>query len=325
MDRSTFKHFTLLLPALAFFTITFAAPKVKSTINYGLWCVAATWDGNRVPATSDTIVIPADQVLIVDNPNTLGDVYIQVFGTLRFMHGKLTLGENSVVTVYPTGRIEGNSNSEKIRLGANEVFNGSDADVTGPSMANSTTGSGFAPFTLPVTFLHFTLTRSASTVLLEWSTTGELQAARFEPEVSLDGRQWATVASVQAKGAHTGITYYTYAANKPSSPLAYYRIKEIDQDGRFMYSGVRVLKQDGAIAPAVRIGTMSGTIVIQFSKPAEEKVLVRIFNLTGQTISRHYLYNAAGQVSLDLPSKVAGAVIVSVEYAGGRTSSQVVL
>ena len=325
MNRFTNKAILLCSLVVLSISTSLAAPKIQNTLNYGLWRMSASWDWNRVPATSDTIVVPANQVLIVDNPNTLGDVYIQVFGTLRFLHGKLTLGANSVIVVYPAGRIEGNSNSEKIRIGANEVFNGSDPDITGPSIANSSSGAGFTPFTLPVTFLEFTLTPNSKTVLLEWATTEELQAARFEIEVSKDGKQWSTLASLQAKGTFSGIARYAYSAVNDISPLAYYRIKEIDLDGRFMYSGVRVVKQQGDVTSGVSIGTLRGRVTLHFSKPLEGRVLVRILNMGGQTISRHYLNNVVGPVTLDTKFQVTGAVIVTVEGAAGRTSSQLLL
>lgn len=325
MNRSAYRSFTLLALALLSFTASFAAPKIKSTVNYGLWRLTASWDWNRVPVTSDTIVIPANQVLIVDNPNTLGDVYIEVYGTLRFLHGKLMLGANSVVVVYPSGKIEGNSNSEKVRIGANEVFTGSDPDITGPAIANSATGAGFTPFTLPVTFLDFTISPNSQTIELQWSTAEELQADRFEVETSADGRQWTKIASLQAKGTVSGIARYSYTANKSLFPVAYYRIKEIDQDGRFMYSGVRILKQQEKGTPAVSIVSVSGKVVLRFSKPQEEKVLVRIWNLAGQVISNQYLHDASGQVSLDMDANVRGGVIVSVEGTAGRTSTHVML
>jgi hypothetical protein len=325
MYRRTYKASIIFLLSMLGFTTSFAAPKLKSTINFGWWSLNASWDWNRTPATADTIVIQANQVMIVDNQNTLGDVYIQVFGTLRFLHGKLTLGANSVVIVYPSGKIEGNSNSEKIRIGANEVFNGSDPDVTGPAVANSSTGAGFTPFTLPVTFLEFTVTSNSRTVILKWSTTEEVQANRFEIEVSSDGRKWTALASVQAKGTSSGTAHYTYTANKSLSSIAYYRIKEVDHDGRFMYSGVRVFKQHDKRTPVVSIGSVGGKVVLQFSKSQEEKVIVRILNLAGQAISQKYLYHVSGQVSLEMQANVRGGVIVMVESSTGRTSSQVML
>jgi len=321
------KRLYLFFISLLAISASFAAPKIKGLVNNGIWKHSTTWDLNRIPVTSDTIIVPANKVLVVDNPQTLGDVYVQVYGTLRFASGKLTIGANSEIVVFPGGVITGNGHSEKIRIGNTEVFNGTDPDVVGPAIANSSTGAGFGNFNLPVKFLGFNVIRDNKDVVLQWATAEEVNADRYEIERSTDATSWSKIASVQAAGSTNATTTYSYTDRNALASIYYYRIKQVDVDGRFMYTPVKLIEQQtNGLVSDIKIISIQGKVVLHFPKKIEGNLVIRYVTLSGQVLDQRILANAFGQVVLTTDGILKGNVIVSISNARDiKIAKQIIL
>ncbi|WP_199117686.1 T9SS type A sorting domain-containing protein [Pedobacter sp. ASV28] len=94
---------------------------------------------------------------------------------------------------------------------------------------------------LPLDFVSFSATFKRSLkaeVQLLWETANEVNTAWFEIERSLDGNDFEKVIKMPAAnkpGAHS----YHYTDPQPLSGTSYYRLKQIDLDGKYRYSEVR--------------------------------------------------------------------------------------
>ncbi|HVG14857.1 MAG TPA: T9SS type A sorting domain-containing protein [Chitinophagaceae bacterium] len=86
---------------------------------------------------------------------------------------------------------------------------------------------------LPVVFVGFDVRKAASGVQLIWKVGGEENVARYEVEKSTDGRSFTTLATVSKTGRDT----YTYL-DANNNGTAYYRIRNVDNDGKFKYSTI---------------------------------------------------------------------------------------
>ena len=179
------------------------APVITAISNTGNWNANPTWDLNRIPQTGDTILIPSGITVIVSLNQTIsGTVYVKIYGVLKMSSGILDLTSTSVVMVYTGGKITGNGCScEQIRIGNVKKYQAG-PDVLGPQYASSST-IGFQPIlvTLPVTFIGFNITRTNQDVLVQWSTSQEINAHYFQVERSVDGISWSAIASVTATGS----------------------------------------------------------------------------------------------------------------------------
>src|SRR5687768_6367281 len=138
-----------LLITLAFailsFTTSFAAPVISVSSN-GSYKSFSTWDLGRLPQNGDTVVIPAGKTLVIDdNQNIAITIYVKIYGTLKLYGGgsKLNIGSSSIIVLFDGATIMGsNNNSQVITIGANTVFNGLQAALSGPMYATVTT-NGF--------------------------------------------------------------------------------------------------------------------------------------------------------------------------------------
>jgi hypothetical protein len=119
--------------------------------------------------------------------------------------------------------------------------------VTSEYDINGTAGpvNQFSPFTLssgmpnnllPVTLISFKGHLAEDHVLLNWQTTSELNTAQFVVERSRDGVHFASVTTMKAKGNTSNVQRYQAPDTDPWTGLSYYRLKIVDEDGRFEYS-----------------------------------------------------------------------------------------
>jgi len=308
-----------------------AAPNNK-VINNGYWNSPGTWSLNRKPMIGDTITIPAGKtVLINDDQSLIGLVTLKIYGKLEFEGNSsiLNLGILSFVYVFTNGRIEGNgSNSQKLKIGNSQVYTGGDPDVVGPQMASSTT-SDFDFFnepnaTLPVKFVGFTATLSNHEVLLQWSTAEETGAYMYELERSTDGSNWNNIAYITAIGSTQNLHNYSYTDKKITAKVNYYRIKQVDIDGRFTYTSIQTIKTEVISTSSVKIAAIENKVLLQFSGPIRGAVVVRFLSFNGQVIDQQTVNQTAGQVVLTAKSR--GHQIISVSNGTNvNVAKQVIL
>ncbi len=99
---------------------------------------------------------------------------------------------------------------------------------------------------LPVTWLSLTAQWDGPSARLDWATASELNNERFEVERSLDQRTWQRIATQPGSGTTQSVRRYAYRdSDVPSASVVYYRIRQVDLDGRSSTSAVVALRRDG--------------------------------------------------------------------------------
>ena len=88
----------------------------------------------------------------------------------------------------------------------------------------------------PVRFTKFDVKCNDNGTLISWSTAQEFNSSHFEIERSINGTDWKKVGKVNASGNSSVDNNYQqidlYGGN------AFYRIKQIDRDGLFIYTAI---------------------------------------------------------------------------------------
>ncbi|HTN20909.1 MAG TPA: pectinesterase family protein [Pelobium sp.] len=94
---------------------------------------------------------------------------------------------------------------------------------------------------LPLKFLTFKATATkelAPRVNLTWSTTNEVNTAMFGVERSGDGKVFTQIGTVNSLNT-AGIHNYSFVDQNPLDGSSYYRLNQIDLDGKNAYSDLR--------------------------------------------------------------------------------------
>ncbi|MBU3742429.1 MAG: hypothetical protein FGM24_09125, partial [Candidatus Kapabacteria bacterium] len=91
---------------------------------------------------------------------------------------------------------------------------------------------------VPVELVSFSVIGNGEGVTLKWTTASEVNNQGFEIQRSGDRINFIPIASVEGNGTATGHRDYTYLDISPEGGLNYYRLKQIDLNGDYKYSGV---------------------------------------------------------------------------------------
>jgi hypothetical protein len=110
---------------------------------------------------------------------------------------------------------------------------------------------GLQPFSVvPVNYLGFTATRNNNSALLNWQVANEgTNTDRYEIEISGNGIEFEKTATLPALNNGRQGNNYSFTKENISavrnSGVIYFRIKQIDIDGKFVYSPIRSVRLDG--------------------------------------------------------------------------------
>ena len=92
---------------------------------------------------------------------------------------------------------------------------------------------------LPIELLSFDVTNAKDKIMLNWATASETNNDFFQVERSLDGLHWNVLDTVKGAGDSKELISYEYADLLPYHGRNYYRLKQVDFDGKFEYSSVK--------------------------------------------------------------------------------------
>ena len=304
----------------SFFTLLFAASLQATTItavfNNGQWDVNSTWNLNRQPQNNDTIVIPGGLTVVLDQHITLNNIYLLINGTLRFDRGKLTLNSICSILIQSGGKITGTSSSEQIRLGGVFKYKGSEGTINGPALANAGSGNGFIPLTLPVKLTEFSAKKNGVRIELTWTTAEEINNSHFEIQRSNDGQNWTNIAVVFAVNNPGPVNRYQYSDYYTTSYKVYYRLKQVDNDGKSAYSAIKTVNGNESIAASTIFVSSKQTIAIEFNEQVKDKVIVRIYNVNGQPVREQQFAQVNGRIEMYIPQAIPGVYAVQVLNGG---------
>jgi hypothetical protein len=177
-------------------------------------------------------------------------------------------------------------------------------------------------FPLPLTLLSFTLERYNESALLKWTVTDEINTRFFEVQRSIDGLNFVPLGSVASGGTSNVTRNYSYLdpLNGISQGFVYYRLRFVDEDGKFSFSPIRELAVDGSDQSLVAISPnpASSLIILRFGDVKEGLYDMQIFNAEGRQIKTRQM--AVTQHSafyiFRLPDMTAGSYFIKISGQG---------
>ena len=169
---------------------------------------------------------------------------------------------------------------------------------------------------LPVELLTFIAQKQNSQVLLTWSTSQEINSDKFDVEFSKDGITFQSFTSVAAKGTSWVIANYSTLHCCPTLGANYYRLKMIDRDGSFKYSGVRKILFEFINSITVFPNPAAGKefLNISFAKPFTKDATINIYNSGGALIYSTVLSNGQilAKINIGTYSAASYYIVVTV-------------
>jgi hypothetical protein len=92
---------------------------------------------------------------------------------------------------------------------------------------------------LPLSLLSITATAQANSVLIKWQVSNESYVNYFSVERSgSSNKNFLEISKVYGKGNSLPMQSYATTDSRPQQGWNYYRLKQVDNDGKFKYSSV---------------------------------------------------------------------------------------
>jgi hypothetical protein len=175
-----------------------------------------------------------------------------------------------------------------------------------------TLGSVDSSNPLPVTLVKFQVRLDGSIANLYWKTVSELNNDYFEVQRSTDGFEFSEIGKVKGKGTTNLPAEYFFEDRILTKGKNYYRLKQVDFDGKFSYSNVILLDYDGSTPLNFFLypnPTNSQNVNLELININFDELSIRIFDITGRVIFQKVLTDSQIQTfvsirEVDLPSGV---------------------
>lgn len=198
----------------------------------------------------------------------------------------------------------------------------------------------FATFTLseqqtplPVKLIAFDAKRTGSNALITWATAVEISNSGFEVQVSTDGVAFRKLAFLASQAINsTSVLKYSFLddeANKTGT--RYYRLRQIDEDGKDDFSPVRVVSFSAASAnqattltsyPNPFTNSDLPVILVQAAVPGD--ATLQVIDMMGRVVTRQAFTTVSGiqEVSIPQASNLSsGVYMAKVTLATGEVKT----
>ncbi|MES2773040.1 MAG: S8 family peptidase [Bacteroidota bacterium] len=156
----------------------------------------------------------------------------------RFVNARMKIyyGNDGVLNASQLRVAKDDGGTNWVDLGGSGTANGTGSITSDPFTSFSDFVLADAGGALPVTWLYFKGWKSNQQSNLEWATANEFNTKEFIIERSIDGVRFSRMATVTAQGTTAGTHTYNTTDAVPFKGVNYYRLKQLDKDGKFVYS-----------------------------------------------------------------------------------------
>ena len=118
------------------------------------------------------------------------------------------------------------------------------------------------PVSLPIQLLSFTGHSAVDGNLLEWQTASEQNNDYFNIEKTLDGETFENIGYIKGAGNSNQLTTYSFTDYHTNENINYYRLKQTDYDGKYIYSPlISVDNSNNKIRIVIKVVNLYGTEV----------------------------------------------------------------
>jgi poly(3-hydroxybutyrate) depolymerase len=271
---------------------TITAPASASTSVNGLAqgiyvFVLTVTDNHGLTASSQvTVQVVAAPVAIPGPPQT-------ITATSTVLDAAGSYSPNGSITAYSWQQVSGpvatiiNANSatplvSNMVLGSSYSFELTVTDVAGAS-GSAVTAVTVLNATLPVTFVYFKGQASGNGNQLSWATATELNNDYFAVERSTDGVRFETIGRIAGAVNSNSTVQYSYTDTRNLPGNCYYRLKQVDKDGRFIFSKMVVISSARGQAQ-VYPNPVQAVLSIAISSDVKGSGKITLFDAAGHAV-----------------------------------------
>lgn len=168
----------------------------------------------------------------------------------------------------------------------------------------------------PITLREFKGKVQQRKALLNWTTETESNNCRFEIERSTNGTTYSKIATVNGAVNSNQVLHYNFTDDQPAAGINFYRLKQVDCDGKHSYSKIVKLHFTNA-GFSISPNPVHNELFIDRNN--SEKVNYAIFDQTGRIVLKDNISGTRAKLSLQLP---AGVYVLQLEEKTGTVAQK---
>ena len=138
---------------------------------------------------------------------------------------------------------------------------------------------------LPVTLTNFTGYQYENGNKLIWTTKSEINNDYFILQKSFDGKHFEDVGIIDGNGNSSIENNYTFFDNNVRFKINYYRLKQIDFDGKYEYSKTIVISSNQHLEINLYPNPSKEDLYFDISESSDEILTVQYINVLGSLVS----------------------------------------
>ena len=160
---------------------------------------------------------------------------------------------------------------------------------------------------LPLKLLSFTAIKKESNVILNWITENEINTSYTYIEFSKDGKEWVVIGKVNNNNSSGKNNYqfnHSLTTNYLQLAAIFYRLQQVDKDGKYNYSEIRTIKQETSHELTIYPNPVTnGKLNIDMGEEVKTKTNYAIVTINGKILRQGYINNRQETITIiGLPS-----------------------
>lgn len=176
----------------------------------------------------------------------------------------------------------------------------------------------------PINLTTFSGNKIEKNVLLNWTTASEKNNSHFNIQRSIDGLNFEKIARVIGKGNSSSINNYNYSDDNVPNNNLYYRLQQVDMDGKSTLSSVILIKYEKKESIELNIypnPVINHTAIITLKNAPIGQYNISFKGLKGETIFTKNINQSIvnSNVEIQLPTSISkGFYFINVTSINGK-------
>ncbi len=173
--------------------------------------------------------------------------------------------------------------------------------------------------TVPVSLLDFSANKLGKTSVITWKTATESNNKGFAIERSTNGLSWSQLQFVNGNGNTNSIRSYSITDRNPAQGVNYYRLKQIDLDGRQTLSNIATVSflQNEIADFSFYPNPVKSTLQISVNNNQSGNAKLELIDMQGRVVLAKTLSCKNGNVSTSLPIHHLTTGVYILKYTDG--------
>ena len=178
---------------------------------------------------------------------------------------------------------------------------------------------------LPVRLANFKATPANDETDLTWTTTSEINNDYFQVERSTDGIAYQAIGTVTGHGHSVHEIDYDFTDPSPAYGVNYYRLKQVDFDGKFVYSNIITAETSSNPNFQLYPNPAANVVKIKYEGPFIHDIPFTISNVQGYILKSGTIRQIEEAAELHVGELAKGMYIISFRTGDQSVRKQLLI